>query len=108
MDTIPNEDLAQRIEGLRGLLENKPLSFPEACRYLNLSASYLYKLTHRKAIPYYKPTGKRVFFDRSQLDAFLRQKPIATFGERLEAIDAATKRSRVTHRKPTPVGKVVA
>jgi excisionase family DNA binding protein len=107
MDTIPTEDLAQRIEGLRGLLENKPLTFPEACRYLNISASYLYKLTHRKAIPHFKPTGKRVFFDRSQLDAFLRQKPIATLSERLEAIETA-KRGRVSHRKPTPAGKAVA
>lgn len=103
METTATQDLATRIESLRGLLENKPLSFPEACRYLNLSASYLYKLTHRKAIPYYKPTGKRVFFDRSQLDAFLRQGPVSTVSDRLEAIDSARK-----GRKPVAAVKGVA
>jgi excisionase family DNA binding protein len=103
MDTIPTEDLAKRIEGLRGLLENKPLSFKETCLYLNLSASYLYKLTHRRAIPFYKPTGKRVFFDRSQLDAFLRQKPMVTMAERLERLGTIK-----PGRKPTPAKKAVA
>ena len=96
METIATQDLASQIDGLRGLLENKPLTFREACRYLNLSASYLYKLTHRKAIPYYKPTGKKVFFDRSQLDAFLRQGPVATMADRLEKIDSVR-----LSRKPT-------
>ncbi len=102
MDLSPTADLAGRIDSLRGLLENKPLSFPEACRYLNLSASYLYKLTHRKAIPYYKPTGKRVFFDRSQLDAFLRQGPVLTTSNRLDAIESTRK-----GRKPAPARKAV-
>lgn len=102
MDTSPTQDLSARIESLRGLLENKPLSFPEACRYLNLSASYLYKLTHRKVIPYYKPTGKRVFFDRSQLDAFLRQGRVLTASDRLDAIEATRK-----GRTPAPARKAV-
>ncbi len=102
MDMSQSTNLQTSIEGLRVLLENKPLTFLEACRYLNLSGSYLYKLTHRKAIPYYKPTGKRVFFDRSQLDAFLRQGPVLTMADRLEAIEA-DKRAR----KPSQARKVV-
>lgn len=37
------------------------LSFEEASRFLNLSKSYLYKLTSGNLIPHYKPQGKTLF-----------------------------------------------
>lgn len=49
----------------------KPLSMSEACAYLHYSKSYLYKLTCKKQIPYYKPNGKMIFFKKSDLDAWL-------------------------------------
>ena len=38
------------------------LSFEEASRFLNLSKSYLYKLTSGNLIPHYKPQGKMLYF----------------------------------------------
>ena len=102
METTVTQDLESRIDGLKCLLENKPLSFREACRYLDLSASYLYKLTHRKAIPYYKPTGKKIFFDRSQLDAFLRQGPVTTMADRLERISSPRLGRKLSQAKVKP------
>ena len=49
------------------------LSFEEASRFLNLSKSYLYKL-----IPHYKPQGKMLYFEKTELEAWLRQNPIRT------------------------------
>ena len=45
---------------------------------LNLSKSYLYKLTSGNLIPHYKPQGKMLFFERADLEAWLRQNPIKT------------------------------
>ena len=54
------------------------LSFGEASRFLNLSKSYLYKLTSGNLIPHYKPQGKMLYFEKTELEAWLRQNPIRT------------------------------
>ena len=54
------------------------LSFEEACKYMNLSKSYLYKLTSAQQIPHYKPQGKMIFFEKDALEAWLRQNPVKT------------------------------
>lgn len=47
------------------------LTAHEACEYMGITESHLYKLTSTGRIPYYKPTGKLVYFDRSELDDWL-------------------------------------
>lgn len=54
------------------------LSFDEASIFLNLSKSYLYKLTSGNLIPHYKPQGKMLYFEKSELEAWLRQNPVKT------------------------------
>ncbi|MDR1980823.1 MAG: helix-turn-helix domain-containing protein [Tannerellaceae bacterium] len=54
------------------------LSFEEASEFLNLSKSYLYKLTSSGQIPHYKPQGKMLYFEKSELENWLRQNPIKT------------------------------
>lgn len=51
-------------------------SFEEASTFLNLSKSYLYKLTSAGLIPHYKPQGKMLYFEKSELEEWLRQNPI--------------------------------
>jgi excisionase family DNA binding protein len=53
-------------------------SFDEASKFLNLSKSYLYKLTSGNLIPHYKPQGKMLYFEKEELEAWLRQNPIKT------------------------------
>lgn len=52
------------------------LSFEEASIFLNLSKSYLYKLTSGALIPHYKPQGKMLYFEKLELEEWLRQNPI--------------------------------
>ncbi len=47
------------------------LTTAEAAQYLGVKPSYLYKMMMRRAIPYYKPSGKLCFFSREDLDAWL-------------------------------------
>ena len=54
------------------------LSFEEVCAFLNFSKSYLYKLTSTCAIPHFKPSGKMVYFEREELEKWLRQNPVKT------------------------------
>jgi excisionase family DNA binding protein len=54
------------------------LSFDEASEFLSLSKSYLYKLTSSGQIPHYKPQGKMLYFEKSELENWLRQNPVKT------------------------------
>jgi len=83
-----------KIESLFNQIPQKEvLNFGEACKYLNLSASYLYKLTHSRRIPHYKPNGKMLYFKRIDLEAWLLRNRVKTANEiEQEAIDYTMKK----------------
>ena len=65
-------DIAEIKEALLFVLMNKKvLTFDEGCRYTGFAPSYMYKLTSAGRIPFSKPNGKTIFFDRDKLDEFL-------------------------------------
>jgi excisionase family DNA binding protein len=55
----------------QNLLQKEIMNFSEACLYLDLSSSHLYKLTSANAIPCYCPQGKKLYFRRAELDLWL-------------------------------------
>ncbi len=54
------------------------LTLDDVALYTGLSKSYLYKLTCYNQIPYYKPNGKSLFFDKKELEEWLKQNRVAT------------------------------
>jgi excisionase family DNA binding protein len=88
--------ISERLETLtRAVLSNKQtLNLEEAAAFTGLATSYLYKLTSTQEIPHYKPRGKMLYFDRSELEAWLRQgrvKSIADINREASAIVAKSK-----------------
>ena len=72
MDYLKLEERLERIERL--LSSNKEvLTFEEACEYMGVSRSFLYKLTSRRQIPLSKPNGKMIFFENKTLNLWLLQ-----------------------------------
>ncbi|MGC5746030.1 helix-turn-helix domain-containing protein [Chryseobacterium sp. NFX27] len=51
----------------QGYLAKEVLTFKEASALLGVSSSMLYKLTHKRAITFYKPNGKLIYFKRADL-----------------------------------------
>lgn len=47
------------------------LNVEELADYTGFKKSYIYKLVHTNSIPYSKPNGKILFFDRSKIDTWL-------------------------------------
>ena len=81
---MKQDEVIQRLERIEQLIvgqATKPLTFLEACQYLDFSKSYLYKLTSKNLIPHYKPNGKKVYFSKQDLDAWLLRNPIRTASE---------------------------
>lgn len=54
------------------------LNMEEAAALLGLSKSYLYKKTYRGEIPFYRPLGKVIYFERSVLLNWIRSHPAVT------------------------------
>lgn len=73
---LPNENYEER-----NFRNYKPLSFKKACEYLGISKSALYKLTHLKKIPYYKPNGKMIYFIEDELQEWVFRNRIKTNNE---------------------------
>jgi len=57
------------------------LSANRAAACLDVSMSYLYKLTNRGSIAYYKPAGKKIYFLRRDLEEYLLQNRISSAKE---------------------------
>ena len=56
----------------------KIFSFKEACGYLQVSESQLYKLTSQRKIRHYKPSGKLIYFNREDLNAWMQSNQVKT------------------------------
>ena len=58
-----------------------------------LSKSYVYKLTCRKEIPYYKPHGKLIYFDRQDIEGWMKQNRV------ISTVEAEQKASKYLMQK---------
>jgi len=74
------DDRLRNIETLL-LSQKNVLNFDEIVSYTGLSKSYLYKLTCSGGIPCYKPQGKIIYFNKSEIDNWLLQNRKATTRE---------------------------
>lgn len=67
-------DKLNRIEKFM-MLSKKNLTVEEAALYLGLSVSYIYKLCYQGKLSYSKPNGKKSYFSKESLDAYMEQNP---------------------------------
>ncbi len=73
MDQTAWELIVNKLAALEAKLDNlvqqtqEVLSFKEAYQFLGVSESQLYKMTSKRIIPFSKPAGKRIYFDRRHL-----------------------------------------
>jgi len=80
----------------QSLLQKEVLNFKEACQYLGVSQSHLYKLTSSKSIAFFCPQGKRLYFKRNELDTWLLRNRSATKNEiDQQAADYLLKKGKV-------------
>ena len=69
------------------------LNVEELSEYTGFKKSYIYKLVHESKIPYSKPNGKSLFFDRKKIDQWLLQNSYTSNIElRREAFRRASKK----------------
>jgi len=57
------------------------LTLNDVALLTGLSKSHLYKMTCQKQIPYYRPNGKQIYFDRGDVEAWMKQNRVSTTQE---------------------------
>jgi excisionase family DNA binding protein len=74
------EDIQASIRALQQAT-TRPLDFDEGAAYLHLSKSHLYQLTSKGLISHFKPSGKKIFFEKGDLDAYLLRNRVSAAEE---------------------------
>lgn len=76
---IDNEVILEKLKNIENMLlqnamyKKDILSVTEASAFLNLSPSFLYKLTCTNSLPFYKPNGKKIYFQKKDLENWVLQ-----------------------------------
>ena len=68
--------------------QNKVLTLDQGCEYLGYAKSTIYKMTSAGILPFSKPNGKKIFFDREKLEAWMLSNANSSRSEK--QIEAAT------------------
>lgn len=64
-----------RIEVLENLIRDakQVLTLEEAALFMGISKSSLYKMTHKHELPFFRPNGKLIYFEKAELLKWMRQ-----------------------------------
>ena len=83
------ESQDHRIEILENILKDakQVLRLEEAALFMGISKSSLYKMTHKHELPFFRPNGKLIYFEKAELLKWMRQNRVMT---EAETKDAAT------------------
>lgn len=88
------ETLAKKLDAVLAATKEM-LTIEEAANYIGVTKSHLYKLTSGKKIPFFKPQNKLVYFDKTELNNWLRQNPQKTIDQiKKEANDYVNRKLR--------------
>ena len=65
--------------------KNDALTIDDVAVLTGMSKSHIYKLTCSKQIPFYRPSGKLIYFSRLELEGWLKQNRVNTTAEAEQA-----------------------
>ena len=73
--------ILQRIDKNLLLAAKQVLNMDEVMLLTGLSKSHPYRLTSSCQIPHYKPSGKQIYFDRSEVEGWLKRNRVDSVEE---------------------------
>lgn len=68
-------DLEKRVRNLEDKFDSgkEVLTLQEAAQYMGIARSSLYKMTSNQTIPFYRPNGKLIFFEKDDILSWIRR-----------------------------------
>ena len=69
------EELKERMKAMENILDNgkEILTVEEAAKFMGIARSSLYKMTSDQLIPFYRPNGKLIYFEKCELLSWMRR-----------------------------------
>lgn len=92
------EELQKRMEAIENILDNgkEVLTVEEAAKFMGVARSSLYKMTSDQVIPFYRPNGKMIYFEKSEILAWIRRNRQSS---KAEIEEAALQHERLLGKK---------
>lgn len=81
----------EQLQELLSMDNERPYDAIEASNYLKVKLTTLYSYTHKKLLTCYRPTGRKLYFLKSDLDAFLLGKEIKSIEKLTEQLNKGGK-----------------
>lgn len=74
------DDMQKRMEAMENVLYSAKdvLTLEEASVFMGITKSTLYKMTHENIIPFFKPNGKMIYFEKVELIKWIKQNRVAS------------------------------
>ena len=68
-------ELEKRVRNLEDKFDSgkEVLTLQEAAQYMGIARSSLYKMTSNQTIPFYRPNGKLIFFEKDDILSWFRR-----------------------------------
>ena len=68
-------ELEKRVRNLEDKFDSgkEVLTLQEAAQYMGIARSSLYKMTSSQTIPFYRPNGKLIFFEKDDILSWIRR-----------------------------------
>ena len=78
--------LHKQVDVLEDILDSSKevLTVEEAAKFMGMARSSLYKMTCEQSIPFYRPNGKMIYFEKADILSWIRRNRVYT----QEEIDA--------------------
>lgn len=70
-----------RVERIEQQTGKTTLLIADVAALTGMSKSHIYKLTCTNQIPHYKPNGKHLYFDRAEVEAWMKRGRVQTNAE---------------------------
>lgn len=73
---MENHSILEKLNRIERLIVDSTkeiLNVEDLINYTGYKRSYIYKLVHNNVIPFSKPNGKTLFFEKSEIDTWLLQ-----------------------------------
>ncbi|MCK6639432.1 MAG: helix-turn-helix domain-containing protein [Bacteroidia bacterium] len=63
------------------------MNIEQLSQYISMSKSAIYKLTSTHQIPFYRPSGKIIFFEKAEVDKWMRRNRVRSMDEIREQVE---------------------
>lgn len=73
-------ELQKRVDVLEDILDSSKevLTVEEAAKFMGMARSSLYKMTCEQSIPFYRPNGKMIYFEKADILSWIRRNRVYT------------------------------